>query len=115
VGAIWRYAVNTACGLYDGTGAPLYGAPDAPIRWAALGFCRMAFDPDKHPEWSGGSVDRQWILPRGASPLPVADEVLADLVATLDGGGIIAVLADDADAIDAALDTVFALAGGWHA
>ena len=103
-------------GLYDGRGNPLMGEP-APERWQAVfigrPICRVLLDPAQNRLWSGGNVHRQWAI--DADPLPIAANVLADLVAVYDGGGIIAVVAPNARAAETAIGAVTALAGGWHA
>ena len=100
--------------LYDGADAPLFGSPPEPDT-SAFPACRVLFDHDNSPEWGGGDVDRQWLIPAGSDPVTVAPDVLADLMSVLDRGGRIAVLAMDAVTVEMAIGAVLLLAGGGHA
>ena len=103
----------SAPGLYDGAGTPLLGSPPDEIPFADYPVCRLLMDHDRNPHWSGGAVDRQWVV--ASETDATASDVLADLVMTLDTGGKIAVLAENAIAAEVAIGTVLALAGGWRA
>ncbi len=103
--------------LYDGHGmpltscAPMWNGLDGMVH--ARSVCHLLFNVDAHT--FDGTVDRVFALPVGPNPLPIPHAILAELVATLDGNGAIALHADCAEAIALATDAVLALAGGSRA